>query len=141
MFIGEHTTQLGEKNRVLIPKILRDEIEENILFLTRGYEKCLLMVDRKRWESLIKEINKKPLFSLNVRDTKRYVLGGTFKIELDSQGRFVLPEELIHFAELKQRIVFLGVGEWIEIWDEAQWKQRLDYLSKNVTDLLERISD
>ncbi|MCS7317388.1 MAG: division/cell wall cluster transcriptional repressor MraZ [Candidatus Dojkabacteria bacterium] len=139
MFIGEYKVQLGEKNRVLIPKKLRDEIK-NKIYITRGYEKTLLLVDELRWEMLVKEINKKPLLMLNVRDTKRFILGGAFEVELDLQGRFVIPDELVTFAELKNKIVFLGVGEWIEIWNEEKWMKKLSILSNQVSDLVEKIS-
>ncbi len=139
MFIGEYATQLGEKNRLAIPKKLRDEINGSVI-LTRGYENCLIMVDSSRWESLIKEINTKPLLSLNVRDTKRYIIGGAVEIEHDAQGRFVLPEALKIFGNISDKITFLGVGEWIEIWDEDRWKNKLNELSKNVSDIAERLS-
>lgn len=139
MFIGEYQTVIGEKNRVAIPKKLREEIKGKVI-LTRGYEKCLIMVDIKRWEGLISEINKNPLLSLSVRDTKRYLLSGAIEIEYDTQGRFVISEELKRFGELNSNIVFLGVGEWIEIWDESKWNAKLDVLSNEVSDLGDRLS-
>jgi MraZ protein len=139
MFIGEYATQLGEKNRLAIPKKLRDEINGGVI-LTRGYENCLIMVDTSRWETLIKEINTRPLLSMNVRDTKRYIIGGAVEIEHDTQGRFVLPESLKEFGNINEKIIFLGVGEWIEIWDEDRWKNKLNELSKNVSDIAERLS-
>lgn len=139
MLTGEFSSQLGEKNRVAIPKKLRDNLEGKI-YITRGYERCLLLVDSLRWEILLNEINKSPLLSLSVRDTKRYILGGAVEIELDSQGRFVLPESLKNFAGINGKLTFLGVGEWIEIWSEDKWLDKLDDLSKNVSDLAEKIS-
>ena len=69
MFIGEYPTQIGEKNRISLPKKLRDKMEGGLI-IARGYENCLLMLDNKSWENLVSEINKRPLLSLNVRDTK-----------------------------------------------------------------------
>ncbi len=139
MFIGEYQSVIGEKNRVAIPKRLREEIKGKVI-LTRGYERCLIMVDSKSWDTLIKEINKNPLLSLNVRDTKRYLLSGAIEIEYDKQGRFVISEELKNFSELNNDIVFLGVGEWIEIWDLEKWNKKLDKLSNEISDLGERLT-
>jgi len=141
MFLGEYVSQIGEKNRILLPKRLRDEIVDNIVYVTRGYEECLILLDRQRWVTLIQEISKRPILSIDVRDTKRYILGGSVEVELDNQGRFVLSEELINFAKLGPKIVFLGVGEWIEIWDYDKWSKKLEYLTKNVADLGERLSN
>lgn len=139
MFIGEYPTQIGEKNRISLPKKLRDKMEGGLL-LARGYENCLLMLDNKSWENLVFEINKKPLLSLNVRDTKRYILGGATELDLDNQGRFVLPEPLKSFAGLNKTVVFLGVGEWIEIWDLEKWESKLKKLSMEVSDIADRLS-
>ncbi len=139
MFIGEYSTQIGEKNRIAIPKKLRDQLN-GTAFITRGYENCLILVDQKRWENLINEINKKPLLSLNVRDTKRFIIGGANEIEYDSQGRFVLPESLRIFSKIEGGLIFLGVGEWIEIWNEEKWKEKLDNLAGNVSDIAERLT-
>ncbi len=98
------------------------------------------MVDTQRWESLIEEINKSPLLSLSVRDTKRFIVGGAVEIEYDSLGRFVIPEGLKTFANINQKIVFLGVGEWVEIWGEERWLDKLSNLTNNVADLAERLS-
>lgn len=138
MFIGEYSVQLGDKNRLAIPKKIRESLEGKI-YLTRGYERCLILVDSTRWEKLISEVNKSPLLSLNVRDTKRYLIGGAIEIEVDSQGRFVLPEALKGFAGINGKSIFLGVGEWVEVWGEERWSEKLDDLSKNVSDLAERL--
>lgn len=138
MFIGEYQSSIGEKNRIGIPKKLREEIDGS-LYLTRGYESCLIMVDNKRWNNFIVELNKNPLLSLGLRDTKRFILGGAVEIEYDSLGRFVIPESLKAFAGIKETLVFLGVGEWIEIWDLENWNQRLSILKNNVSDLAEKL--
>jgi MraZ protein len=139
MLIGEYSTVIGDKNRVAIPKKLRESFAGKV-FVTRGYEQCLIMVDVQRWDSLIQEINKSPLLSLGVRDTKRFIVGGAVEIEYDSLGRFVMPESLKTFATINQKIVFLGVGEWVEIWSEEKWLAKLESLTNNVADLAERLN-
>lgn len=140
MLIGEFLSPLGDKNRIALPKKLRDQIEEEVV-ITRGYERCLLMVDQRRWEHLINEINRNSLLSLSVRDTKRFLLGGAYEIELDAQGRFVIPEALMKYAKISTEISFVGVGEWIEIWDATRWQEKLNYLSDNASDLAEKLGD
>lgn len=140
MFLGEYQQQLGDKNRVAIPKKLRDLFEGRAI-LTRGYEKCLILVDQKRWDFLVKDINKNPLLSLDVRDTKRFLLGGAIDVEYDSQGRFVLPEALKAFAKIEDKVTFLGVGEWIEVWSTDRWLEKLENLSNNVADIAERLGN
>jgi MraZ protein len=138
MLIGEYHTQIGDKNRIALPKKLREQLEGKVI-ITRGYEKCLILVDNRRWETVINEIDKRPLLALNVRDTKRFLLGGATEIEYDSQGRFVIPESLKTFADIAEKIVFLGIGQWIEIWSEEKWNSKLEDLSSKVADIAERL--
>lgn len=136
--IGEYTSPLGDKNRIALPKRLREQLD-NQLVVTRGYEHCVLVVDQKRWKRLLTEINAHPLLNLSVRDTKRFLLGGAFVIELDAQGRFVLPEALVSYAGINSEVSFIGVGEWVEIWDTGRWTDKLNYLAENSADIAERI--
>ncbi|BCX14192.1 MAG: division/cell wall cluster transcriptional repressor MraZ [Candidatus Dojkabacteria bacterium] len=139
MYLGEYRTQLSEKNRVALPKNLRKELDNEVI-LTRGYEKCILMLDKKHWDGLLQKINQNPLLKMDVRDTKRYLIGGAFEVELDKQGRFVIPDSLRLFSGIEDKIVFLGVGEWIEVWDEASWDAKLENLTNNASEIADRLS-
>jgi MraZ protein len=77
---------------------------------------------------------------MSVRDTKRYLLGGATEIELDKQGRFVIPDYLMSHAKIETEIVFLGVGEWVELWSKAQWDAKSELLSRNASDIAERLA-
>lgn len=140
MLIGEFISPLGDKNRIALPKKLRDQLEQEVV-ITRGYENCLLMVDQKRWQNLINEINRSSLLSLSVRDTKRFLLGGAYEVTLDAQGRFVIPEALMKYAKIETEVSFVGVGEWVEIWDTQNWQNKLKYLSDNASDLAEKLGE
>ncbi len=139
MLIGEYSSPLGEKNRLALPKRLRDELNDQLV-ITRGYERCLILVDQARWQALITDINSRPLLNLTVRDTKRYLLGGAQTLELDKQGRFVLPESLLEFAHIGTEVTFVAVGEWIEIWDKEKWQAKLNYLSEHAADVADKLA-
>lgn len=138
MLIGEFITPIGEKNRIALPKKLRAELSDELI-VTRGYEHCLIVVDQSSWLALIAEIDKNPLFSLTVRDTKRFLLGGAFTLRLDKQGRFVIPEGLMQYARIGQNVTFVGVGNWVEVWDQDRWQQKVDYLAENSADIADRL--
>lgn len=140
MLIGEFITPIGEKNRIALPKKLRAELSDELI-VTRGYEHCLIVVDQSRWLALIAEIDKNPLFSLTVRDTKRFLLGGAFTLRLDKQGRFVIPEGLMQYARIVQNVTVVGVGNWVEVWDQDRWQQKVDYLAENSADIADRLGE
>ena len=140
MLLGQYSTQLGDKNRVALPRKVQESLDDRVV-LTRGYEKSLILVDQKRWSRLVNEINRRPLLAMNVRDTKRFLLGGAFEIELDKQGRFVIPEALINYAGIESEIALVGVGEWLEIWGQNSWDLKLESLAETSADIADRLSE
>jgi len=140
MLIGEYESKIGEKNRIAVPKKFRNELSEKLI-VTRGYERCLILVDEKRWEELIKSIEVRPLLNASVRDLKRYLVGGAFEITLDNQGRFVVSSALKEFAEFESEVIFIGIDNWIEIWAKNKWLEKVEKLNKEIVDLAERLSE
>lgn len=98
------------------------------------------MVSLSGWQELLATVAKGPFVSRAVRDTTRFLLGNAFEIELDAQGRFVLPEVLRSYAEIGEEAVFLGLGRWAEIWDGKRWARRQDYLGRQGSDLADRLA-
>jgi MraZ protein len=143
MLIGEHTNSLGEKNRVALPKKFRDELGDELI-ITQGYEGCLIVVSPDKWAEITKEAASGPFVSLSVRETTRFLLGGATEIELDKQGRFVLPQNLLTYAGInakEKEVVFLGLGRWVEIWSEPKWQERKAYLAKEGSAIAEKLSE
>lgn len=138
MLIGEFDGRLTDKNRIAIPKKIRDELKDG-LFLSRGYEGCLLLMDKSHWSSFENLINEKSILSLSLRDTKRFIFGGAFELELDSQGRFVLPNSLLSYAQIETDIVFIAIKDWVEIWDKKIWENKLNEIVKTAPDLAEQL--
>ncbi len=138
MLIGEFDGRLTDKNRIAIPKKIRDELKDG-LFLSRGYEGCLLLMDKSHWSSFENLINEKSILSLSLRDTKRFIFGGAFELELDSQGRFVLPNSLLSYAQIETDIVFIAIKDWVEIWDKKLWENKLNEIVKTAPDLAEQL--
>ncbi len=139
MLIGSYPQRVGPKYRVALPSKFR-QILGNKLILTRGYEGCLLAIPDKSWRELLSSVAKGPFVSRAVRDTTRFLLGSAFEIELDGQGRFVVPEVLRDYAGVGENVVFVGLGRWVEIWDGKRWNERQGYLEKRGSDLADRLA-
>lgn len=140
MLIGEFRAKLGEKNRTALPRNIKEELGKELI-ITRGYEGCLIIVDQKKWQKLIKMIEIKPLTNLDVRNTKRFLVGGASEVKMDSQSRFVIPESLIKYAHLENEIVFVAIQDWIELWNAEDWQTKIDQISKESADIAERLSE
>jgi MraZ protein len=138
MLIGEYEAKLTDKNRIAIPHKIRSEFGEGLI-LSRGYEGCLILLDKKRWDDFEETINKGSILSLSIRDTKRFIFGGAYELELDSQGRFVLPTNLKDYAQINTNLIFVAIRDWVEIWSQETWSKKLNQLKNNAGDIAEKI--
>ncbi|HHX99486.1 TPA: division/cell wall cluster transcriptional repressor MraZ [Candidatus Dojkabacteria bacterium] len=139
MIIGEYKSKVGEKKRVSLPAKFREEIGEDLI-LTRGYEDALILVNKSMWERVAKDVMDGSFTDKNIRDTSRFLVGSAKEVQMDSQGRFVIPEALFKHAQLGENITFIGLINWIEIWDTEKWQKRVEYLQKHGDEIAQEIS-
>lgn len=138
--LGQYQGRVSLKGRVAFPKRFRQILGSKII-LTRGYEGCLIAISEKEWKTLTESIEKKPFVFGAARDTARFLLGNAALIELDDQGRFVLPPHLKDYAQLKEKAIFLGLNRYVEIWAENKWRDYQNYLTKNIDHISERLNE
>ncbi|QQR93785.1 division/cell wall cluster transcriptional repressor MraZ [bacterium] len=136
MLIGTQDSILGDKNRIAMPKKFSDELG-NKLILTRGYDNCLIVVNDKNWNKLISQFEAVPFLNSDVRDVRRFLIGSAIEVELDSQRRFVLSENLKTYANLTKEVYFVGLGDWVEVWDKTIWSKRMNEM--NSTEIANKV--
>lgn len=118
MYLGIYSSQVRAKNRLSFPARFRKQTGD-ILYLTNWFENSILVLPKNEWEQLTSNIFESASFMLpEVRDLDRFIFGGTFQIELDKEGRFVVPSYLKDYAELKKNAVFVGGMWYMQLWDE-----------------------
>ncbi len=139
MLIGTFKSTFGAKSRLAIPKKFAADLGSKII-ITKGYEGSLIMVDESRWNKLIQSFSDQSFVNNNIRDIKRFLLGSAIEIVPDKQGRFVLPDHLKDYCKLNQNAVFLGLMDWVEIWDEEIWNKKDAEISENATQVADEVS-
>ncbi len=139
MVIGEFRNKLVSGNRLAFPKKFRDEMGSRLI-VAKGYEGCLVIVSEKGWESLISDAAKGPFVSQSVRDTSRFLIGSAAEVELDEQGRFVLPANLKEYSQILEEVVFLGLIRWVEVWGFEKWDERRKYIDEKANEIGEKLS-
>ncbi len=138
MIIGEYQQKLGDKNRIAFPKKFREELG-NKLIMTKGYEGCLVIMSPAQWEEMVSDSVSGPFVSGLIRDTSRFLLASASEIELDSQGRFVVPTYLKEYSELDSEGVFLGLGRWVELWGQEKWSKKKTDVEKTSSVIGEKL--
>lgn len=141
MLIGNYSAKLDiEKGRTALPKKFRQLLGKKII-ITAGYEKTLMLISRESWEKVVGGITNKPFISSPARETDRFLLGSAFEVELDSQGRLIVPQALRSYAGLSGDIVFVGMGNRAEVWDQSAWDKHQDFLDKNIERIAQELDE
>lgn len=120
MFIGEYHITIDDKGRFAVPVKFRGALAQGAV-VTRGLDTSLFVLPLEEWGKLADKIGSLPLGQANSRAFARFMLAGAMDVELDSHGRFVVPEYLRDFAGLKKNAVVVGIQNRLEIWDEDAW--------------------
>jgi MraZ protein len=125
MFIGEYQHALDNKNRMIIPAKFREGLGENFV-LTKGLDGCLYAYTIDEWKIMEEKLKKLPLTSKDARAFVRFFFSGANEINIDKQGRALIPQNLLEYAGIQKDIVSIGVSTRIEIWSKDKWDEYND---------------
>lgn len=120
MFIGEYNHNLDEKGRLAIPVKFRKILEKGAV-VTKGLDSCLFLYTIDEWKILAEKLSHLPISQSNTRAFSRLMLAGAMDVQIDKQGRIILPDYLRKYAELKKKVIINGLYNRLEIWDESKW--------------------
>ena len=140
LLIGHYETNLSPKGRVALPSRFK-KILGTKLIVAAGYEKALMIIAPKDWQAVVGQVTNRQLTVGPARATDRFLLGSAFEVVLDTQGRFIIPKYLRKYAELTDEVVFIGVGNRLELWSETKWQAYEQYLEKNISKLGEQLAE
>lgn len=125
VFFGEYTVNITPGARMVLPKKIRAVIKGDVLVITKGFDTCLSGYDHEDWEARSKEFLGRSLTDTSEMALKRVLFSGAVITELDEQGRFVLPKNLLEFSGISDKAVITGVGDRFEIWNKTNWETYL----------------
>jgi MraZ protein len=114
--LGTHSYQLDPKGRISLPARFREVLSDGAV-LTLGQDGCLFCFPRAEWESRAAEVRALPLSDAPGRAYARMFFGKAEALELDSQGRLLVPQRLRAEAGIRKEAVVVGVFDRMEIWD------------------------
>ncbi len=140
MFTGEYHHTLDGKGRVIIPSRLREGLGEQFV-ITRGLDHCLFAYPNSEWVRLEQKMKNLPLTKRDSRAFKRLFFSGAMEVEADKQGRILIPQNLRDYAGIEKEIMFIGVSDRVEIWNESAWSQYFGEADQNYEELAEKLED
>jgi MraZ protein len=125
--MGEYNHSLDSKGRLIVPSKFRDLLGDEF-YVTKGLDPCLVAYTPEKWQEVLDSLEDQlPTNFRNGREMRRYLIGGSAEVEIDKQGRVLIPGNLRQFAHLEKNLVLVGAGDYFEIWDEQAWQQINDF--------------
>ena len=129
MFRGPSKVTLDSKGRLAIPSRHRDRIigrADGHLVATIDRDHCLLIYPLPDWEEIERKLVRLSAFKSKSRRILRLMLGYATELEMDGQGRILLPQVLRDFAGLERNAMLIGQGNKFELWDEQRWNDNCE---------------
>ncbi|GAA0787499.1 division/cell wall cluster transcriptional repressor MraZ [Marinobacterium sediminicola] len=130
MFRGVNPINLDAKGRMALPARYRDSVREHcggkMVVTIDTEDRCLLLYPQPEWDEIQAKIDALPSFNKAVRRIQRLLTGHATDLELDANGRMLLPAPLRDYARLDKKVVLLGQGNKFEIWSEELWNSTRD---------------
>lgn len=140
MLLGEYQHTVDEKGRIAVPAKFRKHLGKGVV-ITRGFDTCLYLFSVDEWAKLAEKLSKLPINQADSRAFSRLMLAGASAIEIDSQGRVLIPDYLQRYAAIGQRATVIGLYNRAEIWDEERWKQYRGDIEKKTDQIAERLGE
>lgn len=139
MFRGINAINLDAKGRMAMPARYRASLaamaEGRVVLTIDTEDSCLLLYPQPEWERIEAELQALPSFNRAARRIQRLLIGHATELELDGNGRILLPPLLRDYAQLDKRIILVGQGKKFEIWSEQGWDQgRTEWLKQGLAE-------
>lgn len=123
MFMNQYNHTVDAKGRLIIPSKFREVLGDEFV-VTKGLDGCLFVYANEDWSIFAQKLTSLPLVDDDARDFARFFLAGAISVEVDKQGRILLPSNLREFAQLDKDVILAGVGSRVEIWNKDVWDKK-----------------
>jgi len=139
VFLGEFEHSIDEKGRVAIPARFREELGEGMV-LTRGFDQCLQAFPRPVWQQLAQKVSSLSLGSPEARNLRRILFSNAAEVEVDRQGRILVPQNLREYAGLAEQVVITGMDTFFELWSADRWHTVMEQLDASGAGIAEQLA-
>jgi len=139
MFLGEYDHNMDDKGRLAVPARFREDLGDGVV-ITRGFDRCLMGFPRAMWEQLAGHVSALTLGQGDARNLRRMLFSSAIDIQLDRQGRILIPQNLRDYAGLNEQVVVAGLNTYFEIWSRERWREVLDGLDVNGSAIAEQLA-
>ena len=135
-FYGSFVHNLDNKGRLVIPSKMRDELGLKA-YILKGYDGALSIYKESDFNELIARIKTLSFNKKNARAHLRVQLASVCELDIDKQGRALLPTQLLAKYKIGKEVIVIGALDHIEVWNKADY----EVYEKNADSSFEEISE
>ncbi len=122
MYFGTYEHSLDDKNRFVIPSKWRKELTNKVVLL-KGFDGALTLFESSAFKKFAENLVSLSFNKKVNRDYARSLLASTSELDVDNQGRIVIPPFILKKYNISKEIVALGVGDHVELWDKKTYEE------------------
>ncbi|MBX7125330.1 MAG: division/cell wall cluster transcriptional repressor MraZ [Cyclobacteriaceae bacterium] len=127
-FTSEYESKLDAKGRLVLPSRVKAQLPEGAgheLVIRRGFEQCLILYPMVEFKKVFSRISGLSEFNEEYRKLQRNFFSGTATVEMDGNGRFLIPKNMLTYAGLDKDVILVGMGNKVEVWNPAVYEKHL----------------
>lgn len=140
MFLGRYAHNIDSKGRLAIPARFRDALGAEIV-ITRGIDRCLAVYPMETWTPLAEKVSALSISDPDARYFRRMVFAEASYLDVDRQGRILVPVELRRYAEIDREAIVVGVHSYIELWSPGRWEAQAQVMDEEGSSIAERLAE
>jgi MraZ protein len=130
MFYGSHAINMDAKGRIAIPSRVRELLQDccngQVVLTAHTENRCLHLFPENHWQEILPKIEALPSFNKISRRVKLLLMGHASQLELDGNGRVLVPPTLREYAGLEKKLMLVGQGKGLELWSEDKFGEYID---------------
>jgi MraZ protein len=139
VFLGRYSHTVDDKGRLAVPARFRDQLADGVV-VTRGFDGCLLVYPAATWAPLAEKVSALSIGDPDVRLLRRMLFANAVDMQLDKQGRMLVPAELRTQAGIERDAVVVGMHTFIEVWSPEGWAAQADAVERDGGAIAERLA-
>lgn len=130
MFRGVQNISMDAKGRFAVPQRQRARLLEDydgqLVMTINTASPCLVIYPMPHWEKLEAHVEALPSLDPQIKRFQRKLLGYAVDLELDTNGRVLVPPALREYARLEKELVLVGQGNKLELWAQPLWQAEME---------------
>ena len=129
-FTSEYESKLDAKGRLVLPARIKSQLpvaggegDSQELVIRRGFEQCLVLYPMVEFKKVFSKISGLNEFNEEYRKLQRNFLSGVITVELDGNGRFLIPKLMLSYAQIDKDAMLVGMGNKVEVWNPSIYEK------------------